>query len=95
MELLNQQKKNKILQEINLEMREVGSRVAEVGNAVRLKIDGLKREVEAKTKMIEAANPEIVLKRGYAIISGDVSKGSKVDIRLYQKQAKAQIIEVK
>ena len=87
--------KNKILQEINLEMREVGSRVAEVGNAVRLKIDGLKREVEAKTKMIEAANPEIVLKRGYAIISGDVSKGSKVDIRLYQKQAKAQIIEVK
>ncbi len=86
---------NRIVQEITMRSGVVEERITGASNAVKLKIEALVREVDTKAKMIEAANPEKVLKRGYAIISGKIASGEKVAIKLYDKEAEAQIINVK
>ena len=51
-------------------------------------------KVEQKIKMLEALNPEKVLKQGYAIIKGKISPGNVVDITTYSNKIKAEIKEV-
>ena len=86
---------NKILHEIETLMGGSERKVKEARNVLRLKIDNLEKEVEARAKMIRAANPMAVLKRGYAIVSGEVKPGSEVEIRLEKKIATAKINKVK
>ena len=51
-------------------------------------------KVEQKIKMLEALNPEKVLKQGYAIIKGKISPGNVVNITTYSNKIKAEIKEV-
>ena len=86
---------NRVSQEVNSLLVFVDARMNDAKNALQLKIESLKNQVEAKAKMIEAANPDLVLKRGYAIVSGEIADGSEVMIQLYKAQAEAKIIKVK
>ena len=48
-----------------------------------------------KQKIIENLNPDIVLKRGYAIIHGQLSENAIVHLETETHQAEAKIIKVK
>ena len=85
----------KIVQEINMVSSSIMGKITEVKNAIWLKIDSLERDILGKVKMVEAANPASVLKRGYAIVSGKIAEGSEVEIRLENKIATAEIKKVK
>ena len=52
--------------------------------------DGLSQ----KLKLLEALNPEKVLKQGYAILSGEISPGNVVEITTFKEEIKAEIKEV-
>ena len=47
-----------------------------------------------KIKILEAMNPEKVLRQGYAILSGKISPGEKVKITTFEKEIKAEIKEI-
>ena len=85
----------KIVQEINMVSSSIMGKITEVKNAIWLKINSLERDTLGKVKMVEAANPASVLKRGYAIVSGKITEGSEVEIRLENKIATAEIKKVK
>lgn len=59
--------------------------------------DELKKQEENlryKMKVLEAMNPEKVLRQGYAILSGKISPGENVKITTFEKDIKAEIKEV-
>ena len=87
--------RNRMSQELNSLIGMAGKKVAEVRNVLRVKTESLQREVEGKIKMVEAANPLMALKRGYAIISGEIAKGKEIKIRLEKKKITAEIKKVK
>ena len=58
-----------------------------------MQIDNLSSKLEQKMKILEAMNPEKVLKQGYAILSGKVSPGSVV-ITTYDKEINAEIKDI-
>ena len=86
---------NKIVQEIGVINSSLSGKITEIKNVIRLNIDNLERDLGSKIKMVEAANPAAVLRRGYAIISGKIAEGSEVEIRLEKKIASAVIKKVK
>jgi exodeoxyribonuclease VII large subunit len=45
-------------------------------------------------RVIEAMNPEIVLKRGYALVRGEADIGSEIDIAMFDKIIKAEVKNV-
>lgn len=69
--------------------------VTEVKRGVELKIQTTAREIEGKLKMLEGMNPEKVLKRGYAIVSGEMAEGNIVKITTFSEEAEAKIVKVK
>lgn len=50
--------------------------------------------VKQKLKILEVLNPEKVLSRGYAILSGKISPGELIKITTFEKEIKAKIKEV-
>lgn len=50
--------------------------------------------VANKMRILEALNPEKVLKQGYAILAGKISPGNVVKITTFEKEIKAEIKEV-
>ncbi len=59
------------------------------------KISNYERELERKIKMIEALNPEKVLKQGYAILEGVREVGSVVKITTLDMEIEAEIKSIK
>ena len=58
------------------------------------KIDFYHNMLFQKVKILEALNPEKVLRQGYAILSGKVSPGSVVNITTYDKEITAEVKEI-
>ena len=56
--------------------------------------DNLQHLFQMKQKLLEALNPEKVLRQGYAIITGEILPGSVVKITTLNKEIKAEIKEV-
>ena len=52
-------------------------------------------EVMLKVRLLEASNPEKILKRGYAILSGKISPGDVVKITTFEKEIAAEVKKVK
>lgn len=63
-------------------------------NNILRRIEEYEGSIKQKMHIIEALNPETVLKRGYAILSGKICLGSVVKITTYKKEIKAEIKEV-
>ena len=53
------------------------------------------QKIQQKQKIIENLNPAIVLKRGYAIIHGQLLENAIVHLETETHQAEAKIIKVK
>lgn len=54
----------------------------------------LQNNVQQKIKLLEALNPEKVLKQGYAILSGKISPGNVVKITTFKQEINAEIKEI-
>ncbi|MBR2831174.1 hypothetical protein IKE83_02340, partial [Candidatus Saccharibacteria bacterium] len=55
----------------------------------------LTNNVANRLKLLEALNPEKVLKQGYAIIGGKIALGSVVKITTFEAEAEAEIKSVR
>ena len=58
------------------------------------KIDFVYHTLMQKVQIIEALNPEKVLRQGYAILTGKISPGNVVNITTFDNEIKAEIKEV-
>ena len=83
-----------ILQNISNKIRETNEKTLKISRDILQKISNFENEIKQKMRMIEALNPEKVLKQGYAIISGKVSPGSVVKITTHDKEINAEIKEI-
>lgn len=61
---------------------------------IKQKIDFYHNMLFQKVKILEALNPEKVLRQGYAILSGKVSPGSAINITTYDKEITAEVKEI-
>lgn len=86
--------KQVILTNINNAIRENDQKVTKISRDIVVKITTLSDMIKQKIRLIEALNPEKVLKQGYAIISGKVSPGERIKITTADKIAEAEITKV-
>ncbi len=61
---------------------------------IKQKIEFYHNMLFQKVKILEALNPEKVLRQGYAILSGKVSPGSVVNITTFDKEITAEVKEI-
>ena len=61
---------------------------------IKQKIEFYHNMLFQKVKILEALNPEKVLRQGYAILSGKVSPGSVVNITIFDKEITAEVKEI-
>ena len=59
------------------------------------KITNFRNEIIKNEKILEALNPEKVLKQGYAILTGKISPGEEIGIVTYDHEIKAEVTMVK
>lgn len=83
-----------IISNINNALRENSQKVTAISRDIVVKITTMMNDIKQKIRMIEAMNPEKVLKQGYAIISGKVSPGEKLRITTDKHIIDAEIIKV-
>lgn len=83
-----------ILQNINTALRENRDKTSRIARDVLAKIANFDNLIAQKIKLLEALNPEKVLRQGYAILSGKISPGSVVKITTYEKEINAEIKEI-
>lgn len=74
--------------------REQGERITQVMNIIYMRISNYRKELSDKIKILGALNPEKVLRRGYAIISGEMTIGNVVKITTADKEISAEIKEI-
>ena len=82
-----------IKRQIEDEMRGISDELERVEREIEIRINQISNEVKEKRKILDALNPEATLKRGYAIISGDISVGNVVKITTFDKIIKAKVEE--
>ena len=65
--------------------------VGRVEQQIVVKITTLEQEVIAQTKILAQLNPENVLARGYALVTGDIDIGNVVKITTFKQDITAKI----
>ncbi len=85
---------NLLLLKISALSRETQLSLKEVRSKILLKLNQTLELVEKERKLLTALNPETVLKRGYAILSGKISPGNVVKITTYQTLIEAEVKNV-
>lgn len=65
-----------------------------VGRILISKLEFFKNDLMQKVRILEACNPEGILRRGYAILSGKISPGNVVKITTFDKEINAEIREI-
>ncbi len=83
-----------IITNINNALRENSQKVTNISRDIVVKITTMLNDIKQKIRMIEAMNPEKVLRQGYAIISGKVSPGEKITVTTDSVIAEAEITKV-
>ncbi len=73
----------------------INDSIKELRQKIILEIDAINSKLESSIKILEALNPEKVLRQGYAILSGKVSPGNVVKITTEKQEIKAEIKDVK
>lgn len=74
--------------------KSLGEKLEQMSSMIKLKIVEDRRILSQRIKMLQAMNPEKVLRQGYAILNGKISPGSVVKITTYEKEIKAEIKEI-
>ena len=86
---------NKIVQEITGVKEGIVSKFAEMRRVTNQRFSSMEEALKAKIKLLQSADPDLTLKRGYAIVSGDFREGNVVKITTFKTQADAKIINIK
>lgn len=86
--------RRKILQAADDQVYEVEDLLNSAKLQILTKIELTKQHIGETKKILQSLNPENVLKRGYAILTGEVLLGNEVDIMTEQQIIKAEIINV-
>ena len=86
--------KNIILDKIENMSKGNSEKVSRAEWEIKHKIENFSSELKQKIKVLEAMNPEKVLKQGYAIISGKISPGNVVKITTFKHEIGAEIKEI-
>lgn len=68
--------------------------ITEIWKNIKREFETRENYLKQKIVMLEALNPEVVLKQGYAILSGKISPGSVVKITTYDKEIITLIQEI-
>ena len=55
----------------------------------------IENDLLQKQRMLEALNPEKILRQGYAIVSGDLKVGGVVKITTFEAEAEAEIRKIR
>lgn len=76
------------------EKKKLGEILEQISNIIKIKIVESRKVLSHEIKMLEAMNPEKVLRQGYAILKGKISPGSIVKITTFDKDINAEIKEV-
>ena len=76
-------------------IREIDNLTDNIYREIITRIDNLDSQVDHQKHLLELLNPDKVLKRGYAIISGKIAVGNVVKITTHTKAIKAEIKEIK
>ena len=79
---------------INALLKQIDEPIIGIKRLLKEKIDSYGALLAQKMQVLEALNPEKVLKQGYAILSGKVSPGSVVNITTYDKEITAEVKEI-
>ncbi|MBR2997033.1 exodeoxyribonuclease VII large subunit [Candidatus Saccharibacteria bacterium] len=77
------------------QIREIDNLTDNIYREIITRIDNLASQVDHQKHLLELLNPDKVLKRGYAIISGKIAVGNIVKITTHTQNIKAEIKEVK
>ena len=81
--------------EADKRISEIRNDVARVGQDIVVRITTVENEIVAQRRILDQLNPEKVLKRGYALIRGEVAIDNVVEITTSMQEIKAKVIEVK
>lgn len=76
------------------EKKKLGEVLEQISNIIKIKIVESRKVLSHEIKLLEAMNPEKVLRQGYAILKGKISPGSIVKITTFDKDINAEIKEV-
>jgi exonuclease VII large subunit len=87
--------KQVIINNINNAIFENKNKVERITREWQNKVAALTENVKQKMKLLEALNPEKILRQGYAILSGKVSPGSVVKITTFKQEINAEIKDVR
>ena len=64
-------------------------------DVIKNKLKELMGALEHKMRLLEILNPEKVLEKGYAILSGKISLGNVVKITTFRQEIEAEIKKIK
>lgn len=84
----------KVIQEIEFSKNQLNNRVLDAGRLVKTKIAAALSELGARKRALEGMDPEMVLKRGYAILSGKVKTGEVIKITTMENEIEANVTKV-
>lgn len=84
----------KLTEQIELQRDQLSTRLTDIFQQINLQIDNLASTLRQQQRLLEALNPETVLRQGYAIISGKLTPECVVKITTHKHLIKAQIKEV-
>lgn len=87
--------KRYLLGQIDTVSNNLRDKVTQLCSEISHQIDQNLRHVAETRKILQSLNPENVLQRGYAIITGKQSPGSEITITTHQKILTAEITNVK
>lgn len=86
---------NKIVQSITEVEGDISSKFREIRRALSQRIMSLEESVKGKIRLLSGADPDLTLKRGYAIVSGDLTEGNVVKITTFLNEAEAKLTKIK
>lgn len=87
--------KTNLIEKINRQIDENGSQIISVADRTIERIVLELTHLEEKAKVLNALNPESVLKQGYAILSGNLSPGNVVQITTFDKIIETEVKNVR
>ena len=89
-----QQIRGSMLERINNVSTENLNRLERLKQQMSAKIEQIQNYIQHQQKILNSLNPEQVLKRGYAIVAGELKSGNVVEITTNNKITKAEVKDV-
>ena len=69
--------------------------IERIAQQIVVKINSVEQDVKAQVKILAQLNPENVLARGYALVTGKMAVGSVVKITTSDQEVEAKVEKVK